>query len=88
MYLSGDRLYTAASETLQVYTVGDLHTLVASYPLGEGSCKAGIITDNHLYLCWGKKLHVFIVTSSLTEPLIPVTMIETKNWVSKIVRVG
>jgi len=31
---------------------------------------------------------VFIVRSSLTDPLIPVAMIETKNWVSKIVRVG
>jgi hypothetical protein len=73
---------------MQVYEVGDLTTSIASYTLGEGCCKAGIITDNLLYLGWGKKLHVFLVTPSLTDPLIPVTMIETKNWVSKIVRVG
>jgi hypothetical protein len=60
---------------------------IATYQLG-GGCRSGIITDNHLYLGVRLKLHVFEVTTSLTQPLIPVKVIDTKDWVFKILRVG
>jgi hypothetical protein len=50
---------------------------IATYQL-DGVCASGIITDNHLYMgCGGRKLHVFEVTTSLTQPLIPVKVIDT-----------
>ena len=47
-----------------------------------------MIIDDRLYLGGEYKLHVFKVTTSLTHPLTPVTVIATKDWVSKILRVG
>ena len=87
MYLWGDRLYTEAGETLYVYSVGDLNCPSASYPLGE-KCYSGLITENRLYLGGVCQLHIFEVTPSLTEPLIPVTQIPSKGYVLKILRVG
>jgi hypothetical protein len=91
VYLSGDRLYTAGGdETLYVYSMSDHTSPIATYQLGGGRCFSGIITDNHLYLGCGydEKLHVFEVTTSLTQPLIPVKVIDTKSLVLKILRVG
>jgi hypothetical protein len=60
---------------------------IATYQLG-GLFASGIIADNHLYLGIEKKLHVFIENSSLTQPLIPVKVIDTKDSVLKILRVN
>ena len=87
VYLNGDRLYAEVDETLYVYSVGDLTSPSATYPLGSG-CVSGLITDNRLYLGGYYKLHIFEVTPSLTEPLRPVNKIPTKSWVYKILRVG
>ena len=80
-------MYTEAYKTLNVYSMSDLTSPIATYKLG-GWCFSGIITDNHLYLSGYKKLHVFEVTSSLTQPLIPVKVIDTKGSIYKILRVG
>jgi hypothetical protein len=44
--------------------------------------------DNRLFLAGAFKLHVHEVTTSLTEPLTPLTVINTKEIVLKILRVG
>ena len=80
-------MYTEADETLFVYSVGDLTSPSATYPL-ERKCYSALITDNRLYLGGGCELFIFEVTQSLTEPLIPVTKISTKSSVFKILRVG
>jgi hypothetical protein len=80
-------LYTVADETLFVYSMSDHTSNIATYRLWRG-CKSGIITDNHLYLGGNMKLFVFEVTTSLTHPLIPVEVIDTKDSVYKILRVG
>ena len=80
-------MYTAGDETLYVYSMSDHTSPIATYQLG-GECYSGIITDNHLYLGGYKKLQVFEVTTSLTQPLIPGKVIGTKNWVYKILRVA
>jgi hypothetical protein len=67
--------------------VGDLTSPSATYPLG-GFCFSGLITENRLYLGGGKKLHIFEVTPSLTEPLTLVTQIPTEDYVNKILRRG
>ena len=87
VYLSGDRLYTEADETLYVYSVGDLTSPSATYPLGD-KCYSALITENRLYLGAANKLHIFEVTPSLAEPLSPITKIPTKHIVFKILRVG
>jgi hypothetical protein len=86
-YLWGDKLYTEADETLYVYSMGDLTSPSATYPLGV-KCYSALITEKRLYLGAGSKIHIFEVTPSLTEPLTPVTQIPSKNWVYKILRVG
>ena len=87
MNLWGDRLYTEVDETLYVYSVGNLTVPIATYPLDDDCCSA-LITENRLYLGGWRKLHIFEVTPSLTEPLTPVTQIPTKDNVYKILRVG
>ena len=77
VYLNGDRLYTEIDWNMYVYSLSDLSSPIATYPLGD-RCESGIITDNHLYLGGIRKLHVFEVTTSLTQPLIPVKVIDTK----------
>jgi hypothetical protein len=86
-YLWGDKLYTEANETLYVYSLGDLTSPLATYPLGV-KCYSALISENRLYLGGVRKLHIFEVTPSLTEPLTPVTQITTKMPVNKIFRVG
>jgi hypothetical protein len=49
VYLNGDRLYTERGKNLYVYSLSDLYSPIATYPLG-GGCASGIITDNRLYL--------------------------------------
>jgi hypothetical protein len=87
VYLWGDRLYTEADKTLYVYSVSDLTSPSATYPL-DTLCYSGLITDNRLYLGGIYKLHIFEVSPSLTEPLTPVTKIPTNDSVKKILRVG
>ena len=76
LFLSGDRLYAAAEETLYVYTVSDHKSPIATYELSDW-CFSGIITDNHLYLSVYKKLYVFEVTTSINQPLLPPKIIYT-----------
>ena len=76
VYLSADRLYTAADITLYVYSMSDFKSPIATYPLG-GWCYSGMIIDDRLYLSGDFKLHVFKLTDSLTQPLTLVTAITT-----------
>ena len=88
MCLSEGRLYTAADETLYVYSMSDYTFPICTYQLG-GHCESGIITNSHLYLGGGKgKLHVFELTISLTQELNSVNLINTIQSVLKILRVG
>ena len=87
LYLNGDRLYTVKGINLYVYSVSDLSFPIATYPLVSWSC-SGIISDNRLYLGGKGKLNIFRVTASITQPLIPVTVIDTASSVYKILRVG
>jgi hypothetical protein len=87
VYLNGDRLYTERGKNLYVYSLSHLYSPIATYPLG-GQCKSGIITDNCLYLGGGNKLHIFEVTASISQPLKQVIVIDTQDWVNKILRVG
>ena len=87
VYLWGGRLYTEVDKTLYVYSMGDLTSPSATYPLGE-FIHSGLISENRLYLGAWNKLHIFEVTPSLTQPLTPVTEIPTKHLVLKILRVG
>jgi hypothetical protein len=80
-------LYTHSNKTLYVYSVGDLTSHSAAYPIDDNCC-SGLITENRLYLGGARQLHIFEVTPSLAEPLIPVTQIPTKYGVLKILRVG
>ena len=56
--------------------MSDRTSPIATYQLG-GQCCSGIITDNHLYLGGEYVMHVFEVTASLTQPLVPVKVIDT-----------
>ena len=88
MHLCGDRLYTEIDKNLNVYSMSDLTSPIANYPLG-GRCYSALITDDHhLYLGGHFKLHVFEMTESLTQPLKPVKVIATKSLVSKMLRLG
>ena len=87
VYLWGGRLYTEVDKTLYVYSLGDLTSPSATYPLGD-FIGSGLISENRLYLGGWNKLHIFEVTPSLTQPLTPVTEIPTKGRVFKILRVG
>jgi hypothetical protein len=88
VYLNGDRLYTETGFNLYVYSLSDFSSPIATYPLG-GQCRSGIITDNRLYLGGGEnKLHIFEVTTSITQPLNLVTVISTESYVYKILRAG
>jgi hypothetical protein len=89
VYLFGDRLYTEVDKTLYVFFLSDLTCPSATYKLG-GNEKgySALITENHLYVGGSSNLHIFEVTSSLNEPLIPVTKIPTNSLVFKILRVG
>jgi hypothetical protein len=68
--------------------LSDLSSPIATYPLGDWRCPSGIITDNRLYLGGYEKLHIFEVTTSITQPLKLVTVIPTESYVNKILRAG
>ena len=87
VYLNGDRLYTERGENLYVYSLSDLYSPIATYPL-RGRCLSGIITDNCLYLGGVKGLHIFEVSDSISQPLKQVKVIDTKHYVYKILKVG
>ena len=57
IYLSEYRLYTEADKILYVYSMSDLKSPIATYPLG-GTCLSGMIIDNRLYL-GSDNLYVF-----------------------------
>jgi hypothetical protein len=78
VYLSGERLYTADYGTLYVYSMSDHASPIATYQIGD-QCFSGIITDSNLYLGGEEKLHVFKVSTSLTQPLISFRVINTKD---------
>ena len=65
--------------------MADLSSPIATYPIG-GVCWSGIIADNRLYLGGQKKLHVFDVTTSLSQPLRQVAVIPTEDYVSKVMK--
>ena len=87
MYLSGDKLYTAANKTLYVYLVNDISSPIGTYSLYY-ECFSGIIIDNRLYLGGLCCLMIFELSTSLTHPLRPFTQITTKDRVFKVLRVG
>jgi hypothetical protein len=60
---------------------------IATYPL-DGWCFSGIIAVDRLYLGGWNKVYVFIVSTSLTQPLKKVIDIATITVVMKILRVG
>jgi hypothetical protein len=71
-----------------VYSLSELNNPLASYPIG-GNCYAGVLTDSRLYLGDNKcKLHVFEVTSSLTQPIEPITQIKTERAIFKFLKEG
>ena len=49
VYLWGGRLYTEVDKTLYVYSLGDLTSPSATYPLGN-FIYSGLISENRLYL--------------------------------------
>jgi hypothetical protein len=49
VYLSGDKLYTSANDTLYVYLVSEITSPIATYLL-RGECHSAIISDDCLYI--------------------------------------
>jgi hypothetical protein len=81
-------LYTELDNTLYVYSlIGDHASPLGTYDLASKCC-SGIITDNRLYLGTQKRLIVFEVTASLSQPLIRVDKIDTKENSCRILSVG
>ena len=69
VYLWEDRLYTWANQTLFVYSVGDLTSPPATYPLKDlDICYSALIIDKRLYLGGISYLQIFEVNPSLTGP--------------------
>jgi hypothetical protein len=66
--------------------LSDTTSFIATYPLSS-VCYSGIIIDNRLYLGGKKYLKIIDFTTSLTQPLTPVTQITTENCVYKLMRV-
>ena len=58
--------------------MSDLTYPIATYQRGEDYYSCTII-DNYLYLGRYYRLHILEVTPSLTNPLIPVKFIKTKD---------
>jgi serine/threonine protein kinase len=58
VYLWGDRLYTEADKTLYMYSMDDLTSPSATYPLGN-KCYSALITDNRLYIGSALQLLIF-----------------------------
>jgi hypothetical protein len=71
-------LYTAGDQTLYVYSVSDLTYPIATYQIDEDEkCFSVIITETYLYLGGIRKLQVYEVTTSLTQPLVSVLAINS-----------
>jgi hypothetical protein len=87
VYLNGEKLYAVANETLYVYLMIDTTSPVATYSLSS-DCYSGEIFNNRLYLGGKNYLDIFDITTSLVQPLTPVTKITTKGWVYKVLSVG
>jgi hypothetical protein len=76
VYLSRDKLYTYADETLYVYSMSDFTTPIDTKKLSD-KCYSGMSIDDHLYLGGTNKIHVFKVAYSHSEP--PLTQVKTIN---------
>jgi hypothetical protein len=63
--------------TLFVYSMSDPSSPAFIYQTYVGYCYSGVIIDEHLYLGTARNLKVFKVTTNLTQPLIPVRVIDT-----------
>jgi len=92
VYLHEERLYTAGGKTLYVYSVMDLSSPLAVFPLGD-YCFSGLIVDSRLYLSVDDKLHVYDLPSQSSTPqqqapLTRVNVIRTKSIVFKMLRIG
>jgi serine/threonine protein kinase len=74
--LSGERLYTSIDKTLFVYSMSDLRSPLATYPLAW-SCDSGLTFEDHLYVGARDNLYVFKVNNSMPQPLTPVKVIDT-----------
>jgi hypothetical protein len=86
LYMNGDRIYIERGNNLQVYSLSDISSPIAIYPL-VGGCCSGILTENHLYLGGIGKLHIFEVTTSIIQPLMMLRVIATASTTKKILRV-
>ena len=64
--MSGDRLYTERDETLHVYSMNDLSSSIATYPLGGGQYASALISENRFFLGGQLKLRVYDLNNSLT----------------------
>ena len=80
-------MYTETDETLYVYSLGDLTSPSVPYQIGS-RCTSALITDKRLYLGGFRELHIFEVTSTLTEPLTLLTKIVLEAYPFKIFRMG
>jgi hypothetical protein len=87
VYLDRDRLYTEVNDNLLVFLINDLTSPIASYPL-NGQSFSCLVSENRLYINGGSIMHVFEVSTSLTEPLVEVSQIIIAKYVMKIVREG
>ena len=87
--LDKDRLYTEFNEVLHVYLINDLTSPIATYRL-NGRSSSCLVANNRFYLNGGETLHVFDVSTSLTQPLVEVSQITLaeNEEVRKIVRAG
>ena len=85
--LSGDRLYTSEFGTLNVYSVSDLTSPIASFDLPE-NCISGLIANNCLFLGASNCIIVYEISASLTEPLKQLSKIKTIEWILKMITVG
>jgi hypothetical protein len=67
--------------------LSDLAYPIATYKVLDGCCSV-IKAEKYLYLGGEKNLHIFEVTTSLIQPLIPIKVINTESLAFKILRVG
>ena len=80
-------MLTAVDETLYIFSLSDLKSPIDTFQL-DGKFFSAIIIDNYLFLGGDGKLQIFKVTTSITQPLVIVKVINTQRGVLKILRVG
>ena len=85
--LDRDRLYIELDKFLHVHVINRLRSPIAAYPL-NGHFSSCLVDGNRLYLNAGETLHVFEVSTSLTQPLLEVSQIPVPEKVNKIVKSG